>query len=296
MNSIITAKHLSEREQYAGRKWYYRFREIPEFFEESDCKKVATGMAVRYSRITRSWNKERNSEWICRIYLAAKLILAASIQLEARNFAISKNLRIVDPYLAYYAVLSLLRAIVLTLPEQEWADGHIITLSHKKILNIATDHIARFDAGVASTVNGLALRLRASRELISYWHPSSGDRNVQLEVDVERVSTLFSEIAQFNSEILEQSILKRAPVESFDFLPEYIQKLSNIELHGQNFFDGEDAYRLGYLRRKYPAPPNIQHVMTEGHVEDFFGAWASEGDPDGGFDPDSNWRLIFDVP
>jgi hypothetical protein len=223
------------------------------------------------------------------------MILAASLQLTANQYAAAHNLRQVKPYLAYYAVLSLLRAIVFTLPEQEWNDGKIITLSHSKILNLATDHIAQFDQKMAECIKQDVLNLRAARELISYWHPSSGDQNLQAQDDV-KISVILCEVSQFNSEILERSILKNADRGSLEFLEPYIEKLSQIRLHGYEFFDREDAYRLGYLQRKYPAPPNIQHIMTEGHVEDFFGAWVTKEEDSSGFDPDEDWRIIFNVP
>ena len=36
--------------------------------------------------------------------------------------------------------------------------------------------------------------------------------------------------------------------------------------------------------------------MTEGHVEDFFGAWSPEDELEGLFDPDIDWQKIFNVP
>lgn len=296
MNSIITAKSVSERKRFAGRDWFYDFRELTDTFDEAACVKVTRALAQRYATLTREWSKERNSEWICRIYLSAKMILAASLQLEASQYASEKNLRAVNPYLAYYSVLSLMRAIVFTLPEQEWNDGHIIKLSHSKILNLAIDHIACFDKAKADSIKQTILNLRAARELISYWHPTSGDQNIKTK-DVIKISILLSEVAQFNSEMLESSILKRADKITFEFLDSYIDRLSKTYLHGHVFFDREDSYRLGYLKRKYPAPPNILHIMTEGHVEDFFGAWSARNeDSSGGFDPDENWRIIFNIP
>ncbi len=296
MNSIDTSKYISTRKPFAGRDWFYDFRELTDRFDETACKKVVSALAKRYATLTGRWSEERNSEWICRIYLSAKMILAASLQLNASQYAAAKNLRSVNPYLAYYAVLSLMRAIVFTLPEQEWNDGQLIKLSHSKILNLATDHIAQFDRNKADGIRQAVLNLRAARELISYWHPSSGDRNLQAS-DELKISILLGEVAQFNSEILESSILKRADKGYFEFQQSYIEKLSHIHLHGHLFFDQEDAYRLGYLKRKYPKPPNILQIMTEGHVEDFFGAWAAGEEEDSNvFDPDENWRIIFDVP
>jgi hypothetical protein len=296
MNSIVTAKYIFERKPYARQAWYYEFRELKSSFSEESSATVASSLLKRYAKLSKSWNKQANSEWICRIYLSAKMILAASMQLASRKYAQATNLRSVDPYLAYYSILSLMRAIILTLPELEWNNGAIITLSHKRILNLATDHIARFDRAVANRIKAEVLELRAARELISYWHPSSGDRNLNGGVDVETTATLLGEMAQFNSELLERSVLKNGQPASFEFLQSYIDQLAEVELHGVKFFDQEDNYRLDYLRRKYPAPPNVQHIMTEGHVEDFFGAWCSQDENPGCFDPDVNWRIIFDVP
>ncbi len=296
MNSIVTAKYLSSTSKFAGRNWYYDFRVLNSTFSEDKCANMAQGLAVRYSMLSKAWNEEKNSEWICRTYLAAKMILAASLQLSSRRYARSHNLRSVDPYLAYYAILSLMRAVVFMLPEQGWDDGNIIKLSHKKILNLAMDHIAHFDSAAAVTIKDAVLKLRAARELISYWHPSSGDYSVEKDIDVETLATLLCEVAQFNSEIMERSIMKRAPEASFNFLETYINKLTSVELHGSIFFDREDYYRLDYLRRKYPAPPNIMHIMTEGHVEDFFGSWCSSDEDKNSFDPDTDWQIIFDVP
>lgn len=295
MNSIATAKYVSARKPFAGRDWFYDFRELAITFDEAACGKVANALAKRYATLTGRWNKERNSEWICRIYLSAKMILAASLQLAANRYAATNNLRCVNPYLSYYAILSLMRAIVFTLPEQDWDDGKLIKLSHSKILNLATDHIAQFDQEKAESIRQTVLNLRVARELISYWHPSSGDRNLQGQDDL-KISIVLSEVAQFNSEILESSILKRAERGSFEFLDSYIYSLSLVRLHGNAFFDQEDAYRLNYLKRKYPAPPNILHIMTEGHVEDFFGAWISKKEDSSGFNPDEDWRIIFDIP
>lgn len=295
MNSIVTVKHLSGKLPFAGRDWFYEFRELTSTFDEAACSKVANGLSSRYAKLTSQWDSSRNSEWICRMFLAAKMILAASLQITAKQYASKNNLRSVSPYLEYYAVLSLMRAIVFTLPEAEWNDGQLIKLSHTKILNLATDHIAHFDKNRSDSIRQAVLNLRASRELISYWHPSSGDRNIEALDDI-KISIILAEVAQFNSEMLESSILKRNSASTFEFLDSYIESLSQVTLHGHVFFDSEDAYRLDYLKRKYPSPPNILHIMTEGHVEDFFGAWCSDSEDPGAFDPDEDWRIIFDVP
>jgi hypothetical protein len=36
--------------------------------------------------------------------------------------------------------------------------------------------------------------------------------------------------------------------------------------------------------------------MSEGHVEVFFGSWRPEEESPNTFNPDDDWRILFDVP
>jgi len=72
-----------------------------------------------------------------------------------------------------------------------------------------------------------------------------------------------------------------------------------LNLYGDKnfqFIDAEDSYRLGYIQRKVSRPYSIINTMTEGMVEDFFGAWCSDSDDEDEYNPDANWRIIFPVP
>lgn len=56
--------------------------------------------------------------------------------------------------------------------------------------------------------------------------------------------------------------------------------------------------RLLDILRKWNQPFSVINTMSEGWVEDFFGAWSAEDcqqDVDV-FNPDENWHLIFPVP
>lgn len=269
---------------------------VHDFFEDDKAKSSLERLPEKYSRITKDWSSDRNSEWICRIYLSAKMILSATLQLEALIHAKTQNLRIVAPYLEYYTFLALVRGVVYTLPDVEWDDGKLAAIGHTKAINLAFDYVSWFNPDKALQLKELALDTKANRELISYRSPSSGDGNLLRHDDIVNSAALLAEFAQMNSEILERSILKNSSKEHFIFRPSYASQLSEITIEERQFFDKEDAYRLGYLARKYPLPTNIKHVMTEGHVEDFFGAWCAEEEDESVFDPDSNWRLIFDVP
>jgi hypothetical protein len=65
-------------------------------------------------------------EWLVRTYAAAKLILSASVMLSSAKYAADHALRIVEPYLLYYALLNTSRALVLMVPEQSWNDGKLL--------------------------------------------------------------------------------------------------------------------------------------------------------------------------
>ena len=295
MNSIITARALSNRHSFADRKWFYEFRELPAAFDEVEIKKVAERLLQRYAPLTKAWSAEANSEWTCRFFMAAKLIMTATLHVNAAHFAEDRNLRVVVPYLRYYAVLSLLRSVVYTLPEHSWDDGHLLTISHASAINGAVEHIRKFDKSAATAAEEEIRRLKAERELISYRAPSSGDDRVTEKNEFLSLCTLLAEVAQFNSELFEASLFKNGEPSAFQLLPGYLDKISGIEIDGHYFGDREDAYRLGYLARKYPLPANLKHLMTEGHVEDFFGAWY-ESDDEGIFNPDEMQQIIFDIP
>lgn len=245
--------------------------------------------------VTKSWNNDLNSEWISRIYFAAKMILGASVMAESLEFAEEKNLRIVIPYLDYYTVLHVLRAIILTNPNVPWNNGELLSTTHAKTINLAVDILRKFDKEVATEAKKHITHLKAFRELISYRAPSSGDSFPNANVDVLDICRLFAEIAQLQSELVESSIQKNA-IGKFSLEPNAINRICRMEIDGVAFFDKEDYYRMDYLRRKYPLPTNILHIMSEGHVEDFFGSWCSEDEGKNQFNPDSDWRILFDVP
>ena len=298
MSSIYVVKALSSSHKFANCDWHYYFRELPGLCADKVIQKNVQSVKRQYSTITKSWGENKNSEWICRIYLAAKMILNSTLQLMSLKHAEQQNLRSVNPYLRYYSVLSALRSLVFTLPTISWDNGKISEHTHTKTINIAFDYFAKFDKEAANEFKNEVLLLKAQRELIAYRAPSSGDYGINENLDISTLCTILVELAQFNSEILEQSIHKHAPSEAFVFNKKYIQQLSTISINGMVFHDNEDWYRLDYLRRKWPTPPNILHIMTEGHTEDFFGAWEPEKENDEVFSTGApcEWQEIFDIP
>jgi len=283
---------------FAGRDWWYAFRSLVKVFDEKSIGKYAQNLARSFSRLTKKWDDDLNSEWLCRVFLAAKMVLSASVMLESLEYAERKNLRVVISYLEYYAILAALRAIVFTSPKSQWKEGEIIRQSHKKTINVACDILAEIHKEFSEKFKKHILHIKAYRELISYRAPSSGDsfKKAEFQLDLIELCQVLVEIAQAQSEILETSIQKNADG-NYSFLENYIFQVCHSEIDGNRFWDDEDAYRLGYLKRKYSLPTNIMHIISEGHVEDFFGSWRPKGKhPEDVFNPDDGWRVIFDVP
>lgn len=301
MSHIFVKKATGGKTNFAGRDWWYDFRQFSKVFSEKSVRKYSSGNLILYSRITKNWNNHLNSEWLCRVYLSAKMILSASLMLNSLEFAESKNLRILSSYLEYYSIQSSLRSVLFLLPKSEWDGGALITREHTRSINIVCDALAKIDKTFSEKLKNYTLHLKAYRELISYRAPSSGDSFSKSHFDMELIELcqLLCEFAQVQSELLEVSILKHVK-EDYDFLDSYIDQVCNTKIHGFSFRDGEDWYRLDYLRRKYPLPTNIMHILSEGHIEDFFGSWLPKNDEDienmDVFNPDNNWRVIFDMP
>ncbi len=296
MSYMTTVRALSSPRPFAGRDWFYDFRELPAAFGAARCTTASNRLLQRYAALTKTWNKEINTEWTCRLFMASKLIMNATLHINSEAYAGEHNLRVVTPYLRYYAALSLARSIAYTLPDLSWGGGDLIRISHTAAITSVYEHLRKLDQTRAEQINAKLLELKAERELISYRAPSSGDSHVSETSDFIEMCTLLAEVAQFNSELFEASLLKNADPSTLLLDLPQLESLAAIEIDGHQFWDGEDAYRLGYLYRKHSRPANLLHLMTEGHVEDYFGAWHSGNDRSDVFNPDDGWQTIFDIP
>ena len=287
---------MSLNATFAGRQWFYSYKELPKISSEEDWGKIADRLTQRYVRLAKQWNEELNSQWTCRFFMAAKLIMSATLKINAADYAEEKNLRVVVPYLHYYAVFSLLRAVCYTLLECQWDNGKLITISHSGAIKGAMCHLSTINKDVAKIAREEIEQLKAQRELISYRAPSSGDDQVLRCNRLLDLCSLLAELAQFNSELMEKSLERHGNPVAFKLLEECVYQIANVTINNHTFSDREDAYRLGYFMRKQPLLANLQSMMTEGHVDDFFGAWAAEQDNPDQFDPDEMKQIIFDIP
>jgi hypothetical protein len=224
------------------------------------------------------------------------MILNATVLMNALDYSKEVGLRIANPYFEYYAALSLLRALVYTIPGETWSDGGLMTISHSKAINVSFDWIAKFDKDTAQRLKRLTQQLKARREVISYKAPASGSSILDTEYDLYELLIILAEMAQLNSELLEVSVLKNASPETFIVDYGHMTQIVQYEIEGYSFSDREDGHRLGYIGRKQSHPLNLALTMTEGQTEDFIGAW--DGEEEGMFNNGSlaNWQEIFDVP
>ncbi|WP_284074155.1 hypothetical protein [Acinetobacter nosocomialis] len=272
----------------------YSYRELLELCDEKKLHNISARISELYANhLTKNWTTDINSEWVCRNYLAAKMILNATVILNALNFSEENGMRLATPYFEYYATLSLARAVVYTLPTEHWNNGELITISHAHAITTAFKWLERFDQSTAIELQNETLKLKAQRELISYRAPSTGDQNLSKDHNLERLLTILAEVAQFNSELLKKSIIKHADPATFVVKEEDIHNLAWVSIDGHQFPDNYDYHRLDYLRRKMPRPTSLNYTMTEGMTEDFIGAWDGE---DGTSFSSDDWRIIFDIP
>jgi hypothetical protein len=246
-----------------------------------------------------------HEEWIFRTFTAVKLILSATVMLSSAKYAAAKGLRIVEPYLLYYALFNTSRALVMIVPGQNLNDGKLLEATHSKIRNVTSDELRHLSKEFAAEYQDLVERALVSRELFSYKFPATGlsgqiSESFPSFSQVIKVCRYIAEVAQLNSECLERAFSQLGRPNG-DFSEELLRrifehehKLLPIPLH-----DDEDYYRLGRTLIKLGRPVSLQMTATEGLVEDFFGAWDfSEYQGEGQIEmyrPEMvDWDLIFE--
>lgn len=289
----------------------FKYEVISEIFSNDEISKYQQWMSQWFGRrCNKNMTIELNSEWITRHYLATKMILSASVMLTSLEYAMEKNLKIAVPYLSYYAVLTCCRAVIFTLPEIEWGKN-LIEMGHRSILKQVKNCVKQLNKDYGDEFYLKLVGYRHYRELFSYKFPANGidsvkEQGYNFEYDETiEICKLLCEIAQLNSEQIEKYIIKHC----FDDIGEwkkldyeYIKHCFCYEFDEGNFnvIDDEDMYRIEYIQRKQPFPVSLYHTMSEGMVEEFFGAWCrddlDEESDEGLYDPNCDWRVIFPCP
>jgi hypothetical protein len=276
-------------------------------FTEEEIKHYQEWIYSRFHSIcNKEMNSKLNSEWIVRHYLATKMILSATVMLSSLDYCIEHNVRISVPYLSYYSVLTCCRAVVFTLPDVKWNNNSFLEMSHSKIRSEIKNCFMKLNQNYANKIYAEINSYKNYRELFSYKFPASGIResmegNYTYDKTVELCSVL-CELAQLNTKEIEKYVIKNCleDIDGWEMLDvEYLKNCFCYEFDGDSMeviIDDDDWYRIDYIRRKQPFPVSIYYTMSEGMVEDFFGAWCSENEEDDVYNPDIDWRIIFPVP
>src|SRR5690606_26890550 len=84
----------------------YKYQTLAEWTSRAERHRYRSRMSRKFTGLTRNWDEFKNAEWVARHYSCGKLILATTVQLTSLNFATSKHLPIVIPYLYYYSLLT----------------------------------------------------------------------------------------------------------------------------------------------------------------------------------------------
>jgi hypothetical protein len=248
----------------------------------------------------RSGEAEANEQWLVRTYSSLKYLFAATAMLSAAKYTRLKGVRIVQPYLQYYALFNTSRALILLIPEREWKSGAILDeITHSNAPNIVEGLLRQASPSFARDFRVCYDRALALREYFSYKFPAEGlggeleSQQCTFE-DTSRVCSVVAEVAQMFSECLSnafdsQSWPTRLTEEPLRRFFEYsVRSISLVH-------DDEDYYRLGRIVAKKQKPCSLFGMATEGMVEDYFGSWDDPNvtEPDAYSLGIQDWTMIF---
>ena len=285
----------------------YEYRILNDFLIPEKMGKAEQKLKIRYKKITDIWDDDINSEWIIRNYLAIKMIMSASLMLNSLEYSKIRNLQIVEPYLEYYSLLTISRGLLFTTPEVAWNSGQIMKMTHSHIINSTYNAIVAINNELSKKYIHYIKTLQNSRELFSYKFPANGIKN-NIEIknnrfeELVKMCTIIAEISQLQSVQLEFCLGKILERKIFQVNHDILKNGYQYAGRKNIFIDSEDWYRIDYFVRKQPYPINLYFMLSEGMVEDFFGAWyyydenGNEDEEDFVFNPDNDRSIIFNMP
>jgi hypothetical protein len=294
-------KSKVEVSKHTGAEYEYDYQQIDEISEDTIVKYCAS---LRQRFAIQREAPEAAEQWIARTYISVKYLLAASLMLSSAEFASARSLRIVEPYLLYYALFNSSRALLLMIPEQLWNDGGILDdPTHSKVQNVVYDYMRYLSGDVADRYREISGRALATREMFSYKFPAQGLRGSFASIvpelgDVTALCQFVAEMAELHSECL-QSSFRTLPDVELPNASEALRRFLQYEHKSLNIavVDDEDWYRLWQFARHSNKPLSLHLTARPGLVEDFFGAWGPDEESGGKvdqYDADStDWRIIF---
>lgn len=296
----VVSRPLNSLDRLSGSIFVYDYRHLEALCSSETLAAYTQRTRRLFAPVAKSFDDTKNTEWALRSYLALKLILHATIMATSAMYGKGRNLQVALPYLSYYTLFSACRAFLLTCPDVSWTGANTARFSHSQARTLATDLLKRLDTKVSKDASDRLLAARRQRELFSYSFPMSGPASDETAFisaeDAIAWAGIFSELAHLNSACLEGAVAKHCNGRSFGLNDDEAWDLMNHPLEGGevHFDDGDWAW-LGRLFRDHTAPVALTALVTEGLIEDFFGAWSDPDDTEGAYNPDDNWRLLLDV-
>lgn len=280
----------------SGSPYSYDYEGLQIIASEAELVSYCQEQRSRFATIAKSFSDESNTQWVARHYLAVKLLLSASMLLGTSQRSREHNIRITEPYLHYYAILSCCRAFLFTTPDLVWKGQVSIVMTHQATLNQALNGLRRLKTDAHLIYGDLFSSTKLDRELFSYRFPASGlsltDAHRATYEDVYELCRLLADLSQLNSECLEQALVKHA-TGSYQVLEnDTLFEVLKYNTSQGTIFDSDDVSRMARsMRGKDQRVTNLSFIATEGFRDDVFGAWCCEEGV--GFDPDDyQWLLL----
>lgn len=287
---------MGQLDALTGCDFSYDYQAITELYDLKDIEAYCRDSRSRFANIAKSFNDELNTEWLIRAYLSLKYILAATVLISSAKHAESQNIKVTVPYLKYYTLFNCCRALNLTFPDYVWRGPGSIEASHGKVVNFAANALRRIDLNSEKRWGDFVRKARDHRELFSYSFPALGrfliKEKEQPLADVAQAAQFFAEMAQLNSECLYSAIKKHSPGPHGLIESEDLWRTMKYQTEDEKFIDDDDWHRIGQAARQNFTPVPLTLLASEGLVEDFFGAWASEDEI--GYNPDDHWGELLD--
>ena len=67
-----------------------------------------------------------------------------------------------------------------------------------------------------------------------------------------------------------------------------------LEGGGEHFDEGDWAW-LARLFQSHSTKVALTALVTEGMIDDFFGAWVDPNDKENAYSPDEDWRILLNL-
>ena len=269
---------------------YFKYDDLLNFSEKK-LDKYIQQTHNRFKREATDWSFEKNNFWILRLYSSLKMLLSTTVFYSNYEFSEEKKIFLSLPYLEYYGLISSCRALLLLSSDKE-EFSKIFSATHSNIITSITKLLESIDLELSKNFDKHINSLKENRERFSYHLPTRkiiDDDIQQTFLDSLYFSRIIGELAQLNSEILENNIDKESDSKFFIF-----GNIESIDIEIIKYFNSsEDYYRLGYIARKVKRPINLHLLATEGLTEDFLANYMEEYQEENQLSALHNLQLIF---